>query len=538
MNSVDSIPMKTRLLGYGVSQTLLIRLGIVFALFVFAYFNAISLLIKTWLSRNDYSHGFLIPFISLYLIYVDRQKLKHLSLKPNLFGGLLLLSTGSLILIMGNVGAVVRLQQYAILLTIPGLVLVLLGTGYLRALALPITYLIFMVPILDVVISRIRFPFQFFSAKIASMFLNLLNIPVFREAQYLRLPNIALEVADVCSGINYLVSITALGVPIAVLTRWSWWRKILLVLFALMIGILVNPLRVALIGIWSYSGGEGIHGPFHILNGLSVSVVGFVVLLAGVWILGKIPYKKVKESTKKQENSRNHTPAATKRFNLAWLTSIFVLLAVGSYVQFYDPKPVSLRTSLNEMPLTIGEWRGQDSRLRKAPFGIEGADVELMRTYGNTSGNGVNLYVGYFESQRQGKELIHYRQRRLYNNTEEILIRVRSSNPVHVNMAVLNEGTQDHLVLYWYDINGTIVANRYKAKAITALEGLVFRRTNGAIIVVYSLLNRRDEVQKVLNDQVKFIESMLPVLHDFFPITSSLSLLGRREDEGVKLPMR
>lgn len=528
MNSVDLISIKKRLLVYGVSPSLVIRMGITFIVFVFSYFNAISLLIKTWLSRNDYYHGFLIPFISLYLIYVNRRKLKHLVPKTNFSGGIILLSLGSLIFVAGSVSAVVRLQQCAILVIIPGLVLMLLGTNYLKAFALPLTYLIFMVPILDVVISRVRFPFQLFSAKIASKFINLLNIPVYHEAQYLSLPNIVLEVGDVCSGINYLVSIIAIAVPIVALTRWEWWRKMLLLFVTLMIGIFINPLRIALIGIWSYSGGKGIHGPFHILSGILISIIGFIVLLAGVFILGKNPHKKDMESTKKKEINRNYTPFNIKRFNLAWLTSILVFLVAGSYVHFYDPKPVTLKTHLNQIPLTIGGWKGENICLQKAPFGIEGPDSEIMRTYRGKSRNSLNLYIGYFDSQREGKELIHNRQRRLYSNTEELPIRIRSSNPFHVNKAILREGAQHYLVLYWYEINGRMVANRYKAKAITALEGLIFRRTNGTIIVVFSALNKTDEAQKVLNDQVEFIESILPILQHFF-LSPRTSLLGKRE---------
>jgi exosortase len=208
---------------------------------------------------------------------------------------------GSLMLMMGNIGGVVIFQELSLIIIIPGLILMLLGTRYLMALALPLAYLILMVPILDEVIDKIHWPFQVFSATMGSAPLKILNIPFFHKAQYIELPNITLEVAEECSGVRYLISIIAIGIPLAYFTQRGWLRKVALVIIAVITGILTNVVRVTLVIIWAYYGAKDIHGPFHMFQGLFVSMVGFLFLFVWAWILPKIPFSKAERLRKRGE---------------------------------------------------------------------------------------------------------------------------------------------------------------------------------------------------------------------------------------------
>lgn len=278
-----------------------IKVGFLVGAFLFAYGRVMPLLVRTW-SRDDYSHGFLVPIIALYFIWVDRRRLKTLLVEPNLIGGLILTLMSSLMLLMGVIGGSVIIQELSLIVMIPGLILMLLGKRYLMALALPLIYLILMVPILDEVIEKIHWPFQLFSATMSSTVLKIFNIPFFQNAQFIELPNIRLEVAEECSGIRYLISIIAIGIPLAHFSQKGWWRKIVLVVTAVVIGILANGIRVGLICIWAYYyGGYHVHGPLHIFQGLFVSIVGFIFLFISAWLLSKIPYSKAKHFQKSEK---------------------------------------------------------------------------------------------------------------------------------------------------------------------------------------------------------------------------------------------
>lgn len=499
-------------------STVFWKVGILVAVFIFAYFETILSFFRTWSGRDDYSHGFLIPFISLYFVWHKRDELRNIPIEPNIIGGWILTIIGGLMLLTGYIGSVIMVQQISILIVIPGIVLTLLGTNYLKALILPLTYLIFMIPpILDLVIDNIHWPFQLFSATMAAKLLEFMKVPVFLHAQYLELPNITIEVANVCSGVRYLLSIVAISIPLAFFTQRKTLLRLLFVASAIIIGILINPLRIALICIWTYYTGGDVHGPSHIFQGFFVSQVGFVILFILAWVFSKIPSNKMKISQKNKDIIKNSFTINTNRFNKAWITVIISFAILGGLIFFYAPKAVSLKAPLNNIPLIIGEWIGEDVNKSKNSFDIQRADYELRRIYRNSSEREIELYIGYFEFQKQDKKFIHYKLQSLYDNAEEMSIPMESNGFVQVNKTVAKEGFQNSLILYWYDLNGKIIANNYKAKFITAIDGLIHRRTNGAIIIVSGNLPHPDEIQKVLSEEVEFVQRILPVLKSHFP---------------------
>ena len=180
---------------------------------------------------------------------------------------------------LGEIGGVATLSEISLLGMIVGLVLLLGGTAYLRVLGFPITYLAFMLPILEDLVAPLHWPLQLITAQQGVTILQMLGFPALVEQQYVVLPHITLEVAGVCSGVNYLISIAAIGLPLAYLALRKLWSRVALILLAVAIGWMANWLRVVLIGVWTSWGGEGLHGPFHILQGMFVAWVGWCSLL-------------------------------------------------------------------------------------------------------------------------------------------------------------------------------------------------------------------------------------------------------------------
>jgi EpsI family protein len=426
---------------------------------------------------------------------------------------------GSLMLLTGHIGSVIMVQQISILIVIPGIVLTLLGTPYLKALVLPLSYLIFMIPpVMDLFIGNIHWPFQLFGATVAEKLLNILNIPVFREVNFLQLPNITLEVANICSGVRYLISIIAISIPLAFFTQRKNSLRLLLIGSAIIIGILINPLRIALIGIWTFYTGNSVHGPSHIFQGFFVSQIGFVFLFLLAWVLSKIPSNKFVKSHNNQNNITNDLTVNTKQFNKAWIIIISLFIILGASIFLYTPKAIPPKAGLKEFPLTLGgAWQNEDSYRPKPLVNMQGADFELNRIYRNSSGREIELYIGYFESQNQHKELIHYKLQDLYEKSNEIEILLTSQKSIRVNKAVIKDGIQNLLILYFYDLNGQIIANNYKAKFVTAINGLFHRRTNGAIVMVSSNVNDSDDFEKVLKDEVQFVQALFPFLSQSIP---------------------
>jgi EpsI family protein len=332
------------------------------------------------------------------------------------------------------------------------------------------------------------------------------------------LPNITLEVANVCSGVRYLISIIAISIPLAFFTQRKNSLRLLLIVSAIIIGILINPFRIALIAIWTFYTGKDVHGPSHIFQGFFVSQVGFVLLFILAWVFSKLFSNRMKLSQKNKDSVKPNFSINIHRFNKALITVIISFAIIVGLIFIYTPKAVSLKTPLNNIPLIIGgDWRSEDVNKSNNSFDIQGADYELSRIYRNSLGREIDLYIGYYEVQKQDKKFIYYKLQKLYDNSKEINIPVSGHNLIGINKAVQKNLGNKTVVLYWYDINGKIVADRYEAKLITTLDGLVHRRTNGAIIIISSDLYNSEDLEKVLKDEVQFAQALFPFLSQSIP---------------------
>jgi len=493
----------------------LVVLGVVFLV---ALRGPLALLVDTW-SYMDFSHGAIVPVVSLYIVWAERERLKRIKLSPSYIGGIAVLASGTLILMLGRTAGVVLVEETSILVIIPGLVLLLLGFRIFKALALPLAYLVLMVPVLNPLIDRIHWPFQLITARFAAFVLPYLWIPVYRNIQFLELPNVSLEVAESCSGANFMVSVIAIAIPLAYFTQRGWWRKALLMVMAFFIGLFTNGLRVTLIGVWSYYElGDALHGPYHLLQGYFVSIFGFIFLFAAAHMINRLmPWRAEKASSVDAvEPPARLTRADQKRFTAAWAAAIALLAAIGLVYAFYRPSPVPLVKPLAQFPMTAGAWQGRPGDYFGADsLRVPSATDELSAVYQSASGRPVTLYIGYLDSQTQGRELIGTHFSKLYRNMGEVDV-PGSSTGMTVNKTVLKKGSQEFLVLFWYNLNGRSVANRYLAKLATAVDGLVRIQTNGAFIMATAEFNGDEDLQKALMDEADLIDALKPALSDYF----------------------
>ena len=121
-----------------------------------------------WARDDNYSHGFLVPFVAAYALWIHRQRLADLVWRPSWFG-LALIVLGVVALVLGEVGAEQFTKRVSFLIVIGGGILFLLGMPALRRLAFPYGYLFFMVPLPYIVYDSIAFPLKLMAARVASM---------------------------------------------------------------------------------------------------------------------------------------------------------------------------------------------------------------------------------------------------------------------------------------------------------------------------------------------------------------------------------
>jgi len=495
----------------------LVAWSVPIAAWVFCYAAVIAALVRQWSSNTMYSYGVLIPLISLYLVWERRERLAHVPAAPSYWWGGAVLAVGLIMFTVGAAGGVLLAQEISLIVTIAGATLWAFGRRVFREMAFPIGYLLLMIPLWDVLISRLHFPFQVFSATLGVALLQLVGIPVHQDGVYIWLPNITLEVAKACSGVNYLIAVVAIGIPLAALFLRGWGRRILLVAFALVVAALSNSLRVALIGLLAYNGISGaLHGPLHVLQGLFVSFVGYGAIFVGLWVL-----RPSRATPRRLERHPDVGDVASGPRAARSRTALFVLglvfVGVGSYVHVNRPTPIPLNADLEEFPRRIGQWTGIDAANDENVYTRLGVDHELSRVYRADSGQAVRLYVGYFESQTQDKELINYKTDELFEGGKTVDIVMNGGLRAAVNERVQRTGEGTRVTLFWYLINGRVVADKYWAKAYTVWDRLIHHRTNGAVVMVTAEVRGSDDRDVALTNSGEFIRAILPLVGQYVP---------------------
>jgi exosortase len=248
------------------------------ALLIAAYFPILKAMTVQWATDEDVSHGFLVPVVAGYIAWQRREQLQALALKPA-WWGLTLLAWGAIQAWIGTLGAELFLQRTAFLISLVGLLLVMGGIPLLRALVFPLLLLPFMIPIPAVIFNQITFPLQLFASRVAEFVLSALNIPVLRDGNILELASQKLSVAEACSGIRSLLSLTFLSLVYGFFFDRRLWVRWVLFLGTVPIAIIANAGRVTITGILSEVDPELAHGFFHSLEGYVIFTIALVMLV-------------------------------------------------------------------------------------------------------------------------------------------------------------------------------------------------------------------------------------------------------------------
>lgn len=255
------------------------------SIFVTVLFAPIILeLIKIWSTNDDYSHGFFVIPISLYMVWRKWRNLLLLPGKP--------LWIGSPIFIIGVITYFVSfvikfhtLTYLSMIVIILGLLLFLAGWQPTKELLLPVLFLLFMFPIPSGYYILITNPLKLMITEISAQIIYLIGIPVYRDGNLLFFANSQLEVAEACSGVRSLYSYIMLGCLFALMSS-KQVSKTVLIASTIPLAFMVNIIRVTGTGLLShYYGPEVAQGFFHEFSGFILFVLGFVLLYLEYYVL-------------------------------------------------------------------------------------------------------------------------------------------------------------------------------------------------------------------------------------------------------------
>ena len=261
-------------------QILLVGPALIAACFALAFHSTLSGLLNVWARSEDYSHGFLIIPVSLYLIWRKRQELATLKIYSSK-SGLAIIVTSLFLYLFSILGGIATLASVAMVFTIFGIVIYLYGYEVTKRLAFPLFFLFFMIPVPSQIYASLTITLQLLVTKISTMILAFTGMPVLAEGNLVLLPDNKLQVVNACSGLRSMTSILTLSALFGYLMLNSFWSKSLLFLSGIPVSIFINIIRIVLFAALSHFFTMDIGSePFHSLLGVTIFIFALIFLFA------------------------------------------------------------------------------------------------------------------------------------------------------------------------------------------------------------------------------------------------------------------
>jgi exosortase len=248
------------------------------------YYRVAIKLVYDWYTIPDYSHGFLVPFFALFLLWDKREILRNTPIQQS-WRGIALVVFAIVVLILGVYGVDLFTARISFVFLLAGLIWTLFGSLMLRELRFPLLVLVLAIPFPTILFNQVTFPLQLFSSRIASDILPLLGVPVLLEGNVIQLPVMKLEVAEACSGIRSLMSLFTLAVFYGYFLERTTRRRWLLALAAIPIAVTANVFRIVGTGLCvQYWDPDKALGFFHEFSGW----VMFVISLGCLYLVHRL----------------------------------------------------------------------------------------------------------------------------------------------------------------------------------------------------------------------------------------------------------
>jgi exosortase len=252
-----------------------VALGVVL---IALYYRVAIKLVSDWWNIPDYSHGLLIPFFVLYLVWDKRHTFFSTPVKPS-WAGIGLVVPAILILLVGVFGADLFLSRISFVILIAGIILLLLGKAMLRESTFLLFVCLLAIPLPALVMNHVTFPLQLKASELASGLLSLVGVPVLREGNVIQLPAMQLEVAEACSGIRSLMSLFTVAIIYGYFLEKGMARRTILALASFPIAVAANALRIFGTGLCvQYWDPDKAVGFFHEFSGWLVFLVSLSLL--------------------------------------------------------------------------------------------------------------------------------------------------------------------------------------------------------------------------------------------------------------------
>ncbi len=488
-------------------------------------------LIAAW-STPEYSHGPLIPIISLYLFLRElRNAPADTGAAKNRIPGLVVIALGLGLAVFGNLARIADIVTYAFIIWTAGVVLTVFGWNRGIKHQLPVFHLIFMLPLPQFLYWNMNVFLQGISSELGVWFIAKAGIPVFLDGHIIDLGVYQLLVAEACSGLRYLFPILSFSYLFAILYKGPMWHKAVLLLAAAPITVLMNSFRIGMIGVLVNSYGiEHAEGFLHFFEGWIIFMACVGILFIMAIALQRLTPNPLPLGEAIDLDTDGLGGIAARVFSIPSTTALVAATALTAAVSagamtYGEPEQVVVdREPFQLFPRSSGEWRGQIEPLDPAVEAVLAADDLVNITYQAPGEALVNLFVAYYEDQGDGTG-IHSPEVCLPAGGWEIF----SIDPYEVDMsetgygvfnlnrAIIQKDSSKQLVYYWFEQRGKRMTNDFLVKADVVIDSIRTGRRDGALIRYVTPIRANEEPEDADARLQAFMKQNLGTLPRFIP---------------------
>lgn len=478
--------------------------ALLIACLVILYRDTLSSMVTIWYRSETFTHGFVVLPISLWLVWRKRAAL--VLSRPRPCNPVLVVVAGlAFAWLLGDLVAVNSITQLALVAMIVCAVPAVLGFSVTGAIAFPLVFLFFAVPIGEFIMPQL----MDWTAEFTILALRMSGIPVFREGLNFVIPTGSWSVVEACSGVRYLIASLCVGTLYAYLNYRSLHRRLIFILVSILVPIVANWARAYIIVMLGHLSGNTIAvGVDHLIYGWVF--FGIVILL--MFLIGaRWSEPEVAAPIQAAGSLMNAKAPAAGTF---WITALVFAGIVSLPVlakHAFDAKAVGDTPQLVLPDTAMGPWRAGEANALGFKPTFENPSAELNRVYVDGD-HSVGVYIGYYRNQGYDRKLV--------TSTNVI---VRSSDKAWSQLsqgtmpAVFGGQTRDvrfaelrrlggapaqapEKLLVWqiYWIQGQWTSNDYVAKAYSALYRLLGRGDDSAVLVLYAPLQRAEDARASL----------------------------------------
>jgi exosortase D (VPLPA-CTERM-specific) len=448
-----------------------------------------------WVNFPEYSHSLLIPPITAFLIWQQKDRLELVPFDGS-YTGVALVAASGVLLALGQYGTLFALLEYGYLVMLAGLVLAFTGWKGFRLIAAPLAILFFMIPLPSFLFSNLSQKLQLLSSLIGVWFIRLFGISVFMEGNVIDLGGYRLQVAEACDGLRYLFPLMTLGFLMAYFYKGAHWKRVLVFASSIPITVLMNSFRIGTIGVmvehWGISMAEGF---LHEFQGWLVFMASAGLILAEIAVLNRIGHEE--GDWRQMFGLEFPAPSPTgalrrKRPIPGPFVVACALLAVLTVVGWIAPRPSEIippRTSFIDYPMQLGPWHSQRKTMEAVYLNQLKLDDYLLADYAATGRAPVEVYMAYYNSQRKGEavhspraclpgggwQMSEFDQRTLDGPKID-------GQALRVNRTLITLGERRQLVYYWFQQRGRVITNEFMVKWYLFHDAVTRHRTDGALV--------------------------------------------------------